>query len=237
MLSSYVLPGQKIDLIPLTNGRKKPEEARQYKSSVYEVLSEDRLEVTMPMEQSKLILLPVDGEYDVFFYTQKGLYQCECRIAERYKRDNVYILVLELISNLRKYQRREFYRFSCALDMSTRQLLDSEAAAFIEGKEFLELDMPFTRSIIVDISGGGARFITSQRYNADSLIFCKYSLKIQGELKEYKLVGKILRVSELPNKKGVFEHRLQYVKIDDAVREEIIKFIFEEERKNRQKTI
>ena len=89
--------------------------AKVYQSRVLQILSEDTLEISMPMEQTRLILLPVDSEYDMIFFEENSLYQCFARIIDRYKSNNVYVLVMELTSNLRKYQRREYYRFSCAL--------------------------------------------------------------------------------------------------------------------------
>ena len=64
------------------------------------------------------------------------------------------------------------------------------------------------------------------------MILCRYCLLINGENKVYNLVGKVLSARELENRKGVFEHRVQYVNVDAAEREEIIKYIFDEERKN-----
>ena len=84
MLSMYVTPGQKLELKAKSGHGENTSNQKTYVSRVFEVLSEDRLEVTMPMEQTKLILLPVDGEYDVYFYTEHGLYQCACRIIDRY---------------------------------------------------------------------------------------------------------------------------------------------------------
>ncbi|MDE6419627.1 MAG: PilZ domain-containing protein, partial [Lachnospiraceae bacterium] len=91
---------------------------------------------------------------------------------------------------------------------------------------------PLKHSIIVDISGGGLRFVANQKYDEVSLIYCKYYLTVNGMNKEYNLVGKILHVSEIEKQKGNFEHRVQYINIDSAEREEIIRYIFEEERKN-----
>ncbi len=233
MLANYIVPGQKVELRAVRE--KNEAKDKVYISRVFEVLSDDRLEVTMPMEKTKLILLPVDGEYEVLFYTPNGLYQCVSRIIDRYKSNNVYILVLELVSNLRKYQRREYYRFSCALNMSARVLEEEEIAALDERRNYLVPGLPLKRSVIVDISGGGIRFVANQKYEADSLIYCKYTLRVNGMDKEYNLVGKILSVSELEKQPGTFEHRVQYMNIDSAEREEIIRYIFEEERKNRKR--
>ena len=49
------------------------------------------------------------------------------------------------------------------------------------------------------------------------------------------MVGKILSVKPVENREGVFEHRLKYINIEVEKREEIIRYIFQEERKNRKK--
>ena len=53
--------------------------------------------------------------------------------------------------------------------------------------------------------------------------------------RECEIIGKILSVKESENKKGVFEHRVKYINMGVNDREEIIKYIFEEERKNLRK--
>lgn len=238
MLSKFIVPGNRVELQAVNRNQDEEQDAprKTYYSQVYEILSEDRLEVTMPMEKTKLILLPVDEEFDVVFYGESGLYQCFARIMDRYKSNNVYIIVLELTSNLRKYQRREYYRFSCALEMCARSLEEEEIKA-IEGKTPYALTpgLPLKRSVIVDISGGGLRFMSNQKYEPDSLIYCSYHLLYKGERKEYEIVGKVLSANELENRPGTFEHRVKYVNLDVDTREEIIKFIFEEERKSRKK--
>lgn len=238
MLSKFISVGNKIELRAVERRAAESQEENQkvYHSSVYDILSEDTLEITMPMEQTKLILLPVDGKYDLVFYGETCLYQCFARIIDRYKSNNVYILVVELTSNLRKYQRREFYRFSCALEMCARTLEREEIQA-VEGELSYALTpgLPLKRSVIVDISGGGLRFMSEQRYEPDSFLYCTYHL-LKGEgFKEYEVIGRVLSVRELDGKPGTFEHRVQYYNLDVDTREEIIKFIFEEERKNRKK--
>lgn len=238
MLSKFIAPGDKVELQAVVRNTNKDQEAEKkiYYSLVNEIQSEDRLEITMPMEQTKLILLPVDDEYDVVFYGSSGLYQCFARIIDRYKSNNVYVLVLELTSNLRKYQRREYYRFSCALEMCTRTLEEEEIKAIEKKVPYtLTSGLPLKRSVIVDISGGGLRFMSSLRYEPESLIYCSYHLLRGGERKQYEVIGKILSVQELDNRPGTFEHRVKYMNMDEETREEIIRFIFEEERRSRKR--
>lgn len=238
MLSKFVEEGNKIELQNVEkDGEKQGEEKRRtYFSSVHEILSEDTLEITMPMENTKLILLPVDSEYNMIFYGESGLYQCFARIIDRYKSNNVYILVVELTSNLRKYQRREYYRFSCALEMAARNLEETEMQAIEQNIPYsLTPGLPLKQSVIVDISGGGLRFISSQSYEPGSLIYCSYHLLKGSERKKYEVIGKVLSVKELEKREGNFEHRVQYYDMDTETREEIIKYIFEEERKSRRR--
>lgn len=238
MISNIIEPGCRIELQALNRLSESPDSLTKkiYYSRVHDVISEDRMEITMPMEQTRLILLPVDGEYDVVFYSGKNLYQCFVRIIDRYKSNNVYILVVEMTSNLRKYQRREYYRFSCALEMCARPLVEEEIKA-VEQQEayFLTPGLPLKRSIIVDISGGGLRFMSSQRYEPESMIYCNYHLITGGVNRECEIIGRILSSRELENRKGTFEHRVQYVNLDVDDREQIIKYIFEEERKTRHR--
>ena len=228
MLSKYVIPGNKVEV--QSAGRVKfadeEEQKKVYQTTVYDIVSEEQLELYMPMEKSKLILLPVGAEYDLYFYTPAGLYQCFAKVVDRYKTDNKYILLFELSSNLRKFQRREYYRLSCALEMNARVLEKEEIKALEQKSKYLVPGLPLKRSIIVDISGGGIRFVANQKYEENSMIYCKYHLIISGKTKEYNLVGRVLKVSELENRKGIYEHRVQYVNINAAEREEIIKFIF-----------
>lgn len=238
VLSKFVMPGSRVELQPVERVRAENGEIikKVYHSQVLELISEDRMEIAMPMEQTKLILLPVDGEFDVVFYGENGLYQCFARIIDRYKSNNLYVLVLELISNLRKYQRREYYRFSCALDMCSRTLEEEEVTAVEQRVPYTLISgLPLKRSVIVDISGGGLRFVSAQKYEPGSLLYCSYHLLIGGEEKKYEVVGKVLHVKQVENRRDSYEHRVQYVNLDIDTREEIIRFIFEEERKSRKR--
>lgn len=240
ILSKYVLPGSKVDIrvTKRKKGDKESEESKYYQTQVYDVISEDRIEVVMPMEKTKIVLLPIGGEFDLFFYTETSIYQCRSKIVDRNKKENVYLLTMDLISNLRKHQRREFYRFSCALEMKARVLGVEEITSLEEKgmkEEMTVPGLPLKRSIIVDISGGGLRFVSDYKYEPESVILCKYQLDSYEGTKVVEVLGKVLSVSEIENRSGMFEHRICYINISEDEREEIIKFIFEEERRSLKK--
>ncbi len=238
MISNFIEPGNKIEIQMVEpRDNKSNEPPKTYISQIQDILSENQLELVMPMEKTKLILLPMDKEYNLVVYSGSNLFQCFARIIDRYKSDNIYTLVVELTSNLRKYQRREYYRFSCVLEMNSRNLEEEEVRAIEERDPYSNLipGLPLKRSVIVDISGGGLRFLSTHPYEPGSLIYISYNLVLRGKKKEYELVGKVLSSEKQRDRKNTYEHRVQYVDIDVDVREEIIKYIFEEERKHRKK--
>lgn len=236
MLTKLVKPGDVVELsaVDRTAGRAQTER-KVYPTKVYDIVSDEQIEILMPMEQSKLILLPVDGEYNMCFFTQKGLYQCTGRVTERYKNNSVYTLMFEITSDLKKQQRREYYRYACIIPMLARELVPDEITALSKGEEYIESGLPLRKGTIVDISGGGLRFVGSNQYEKGSEIYISYELPLPSGSKKYELIGRVLRAQPIANQPGEFEHRIQYTKISKESREEIIRFIFEEERRNLKK--
>lgn len=242
MLSDIIAVGQVVEIEAVKEESEEQnlgELKKTYRTKVFDVLSEDQLEIMMPIEKGKVILLPVDGQFDLCFYTAKGLYQCYARILDRYKSNNVYIVVAELTSSLKKRQRREFYRLGCALEVRFRPLSKEEIAAAEQG--MFRPDplntTPLQEGVVADISGGGMRFTAQTRCDTGALIYCSYALAMKGQEKEYHLVGRVLHAQELEKKPGFYENRVQYVNLDVDDREEIIRYIFEEERRQRHKAV
>ncbi len=237
MISKFVQIGNKIEIesIKKTTDDLGEVTRKSYRSELYDIESEDIIKIAMPMEQSKIVLLPVDAEYSLCFYTPNGLYQCLARVVERYKSNNLFVLSMELETDLQKYQRREYYRLNTILDMKSKAIDPDEKHPGLEQVQFIDTDLTFDNGTMVDISGGGARFISRVQYTEGSLIRFQFSLFVNGEVTEYKLVGKVLKSTPIENKEDSFENRIQFVNMVNDDRESIIKYIFEEERKQRHR--
>jgi len=237
MLSKFIKPGDRVELQTMDQiNEYKEDDKKIYYSKINEIISDNQVEINMPLEKTRLLLLSVGEEYNFVIFTDTGLFQCFTIVEERYKTNNLFLLRLKLTSNLRKYQRREYYRFGCAMEMQSRIISEAELRSInADDQDKLKKDLPLKSSVIVDISGGGIRFVSEEAYPAESKIYINYDLIMKGERKNYELIGKILSASEMDNRPGTYEHRVKYINIDSDTREEIIKYIFEEERKIRQK--
>lgn len=237
MLTKYVLPGEKVELKIILNSLSDQNntDKKTYVSQIYEIISDDRFQILIPIEKAKLILLPMDKEYDVYFYTATGLYHCTAKILDRSKENNIYLLNMEVTGSLSKFQRREFYRFNCAIEMGIRKLEEDEKKSLENKKLSLRNDLPYQKGMIVDISGGGIRFVSEKLYEADSMVLCNFVVPINDKPKQYSIIGLVLQIRIIEERQGLYEHRIQYIGMGRDEREEIIKFIFEEERKNRKR--
>lgn len=236
MIEKFISPGDKLELkstvsVVLPDGT---EGIKTYRSSVYDILDDGRLELVMPMEKTRLVLLPVDGEYDVCFFSHGGMYRADVRIVDRQKINGTYILVVEMISNLHKYQRREYYRFNCVVEMRAREMTRQETEAFARGLTYLISEEDMVRGVIVDISGGGTRFVSRQKFNEDSIIMMCFDLPVMECERSFLLAAKVIYSGEIENRTNEYENRVKFEFIDTTTREEIIKYIFDEERKNRK---
>ena len=238
MLEDYISPGDRIEL-QAVQGAFSPqdsEDKRVYQSKIADIISEDKLDLLMPMEKGKLMLLPVDGEYNLYIYAKNGQYQCFGKVSDRYRTNNVYMLTVDLLSGLQKMQRRAYYRFPCAFEMKCRELTDYELLA-LGSNAFYEpnLSAQMLKGVIVDISGGGIRFVSVNKFEEGTILYSIFRLPSRRTAEEYRVCIKLLKARELENRPDTFEYRAQYTIIDEDDREDIIRYIFEEERKIRKK--
>lgn len=243
MANSIIKPGDKIDIRLLQQiGRNEENdgEIRIYKSQVYDVYEDGELEISMPSEKGKIILLPLGVRFEFVFYSNGGLYRAEGTIKERFKRDNLFSVVVEMNSQLEKFQRREYYRLECTLDMRYYDITEEDAQQKTAEEIFdylrvqdnlYEIEKSGT---VVDISGGGIRFISDRENLIDSNILIEVRLIGEKIDKQFFIVGKIIDSTQVITEKHTkYENRVRFLLKDNKVREEIIRYIFDEERRQR----
>ena len=110
---------------------------------------------------------------------------------------------------------------------------------FAEIKEndvsIINTDLILEDGVIVDISGGGAKFISDKRFEKDTKILFMFDLNMNGKPTEYSVIGRIILSEPLEGRDGEYRNHIQFINIKDKDREGIIRYIFEEERKIRRK--
>lgn len=237
MLSEIVLPGDKFDL-EMINFEKNSKKIT-YSSKIYDIIEEDKIKAAMPMQKGAILPLAVNTQYDLFIYTGSGLYKCSATLTERYREDNLYVMILEVYTGLQKYQRREHYRLGCNVDLKYRILTEKEADLMLKLKtppeyENMQQNLGHIKGITLDISGGGMRFVSTYESKTEEYLLAEFSVPIAGKVCSYSILSKIISAREVPNKKHTYEYRVKFENISSKERELLIKFIFEEERRYRK---
>lgn len=217
MMNKAISLGDKVELVTdmtIASHQKK------YYSSIQELPGDDQIMILAPIENGRIEPLDLNRKYGMCVYTDKGLYRSEVVVAQRVKNDNLYLITLEIVSSLQKYQRRQYYRMDCMLNF---QYKDDIGNKWYEG-------------VILDISGGGMRFTSKTVLEKKKGLINRLKLNLlEKDEVELFLSGVIIESAPTELDHTIYENRVEFDQIDSYEREVIIKFIFEEERKRRRR--
>lgn len=239
MVNRLITEGNKIDFrdILIQTQEKDGVSAKEYASQVLDIEENGNLRVLMPIVHGRLIPLSKGKKYEACFYTAKGLYQGDAVIIDRFKTDNIYTMEIELVSDLIKYQRRQYYRLEKILPMQYTLISQEEFDFITANSSFPErlMELPeYYSGYTADISGGGLRFTGKVQAERGVRIIVVFEIKLKGKAIKYILPATVIMSFELPDNPGRFEHRVEFNGISNEYRELLIKYIFEEERKFRK---
>lgn len=235
MVSEIIRPGDKIDInfLHQNNGK-------TYKSSVFDFLDSYTLEIGMPTEGGKMVIFNLGFECQLYFYTSKGLYTCEAVVVQRYKKGNFFLLAMRMKTGLKKFQRREFYRLECLIDFSYYRI-SKEVAQLGSENEFLKLTL--SPEYIIeqkfactrDISGGGIRFTAKEEIEIGQLILIVIRLNNEKIDHTFYLVADVISCELAPQTESRWIVRAKFRHKDPKIRDTIVRYVFEQDRKLRKK--
>lgn len=235
-LYEIVRPGDRVDIERSSDKDNPGGEKHYYITKVYDMNEDDdEIEILMPMEKTRMIVLSVGEEYELYFYAGKGIYTCTAEVTSRRNDSGIAVAVLEPLTELSRHQRREYFRYDCVIGMTARPLGPDETRLYETHKELDPLRDPQDKGVIVDLSGGGIRFVSAENYTVGSLIHCRFILPIKGQMNTYNEVLRILAEDTVANNPSNREYRGQFLGMVNGDREDIIRYIFDEERKMRAK--
>lgn len=235
MSLEVIKPGDKIDIQYLHQNN-----GKTYKSSVFDIISDNEMEIAMPTDEGKMVLFQTGFEFQFYFYTAKGLFTCDAVVTGRDRKDNFYLLSVKIISRLKKYQRREYYRVNSLIDFSYYNITDEIAELETTEDLFEEIASPeyveqkkLART--KDISGGGVRFLANEELEAGSKILAVIHLSNDKLDHMFYLVAEVIESFVVENAKDRWVIRAKWRFKNMKDRDLIIRYVFEEDRMIRKK--
>lgn len=165
----------------------------------------------------------------VYFIKKKenvtAVYRFKAIITGRGTSENLALLMIEAVSEIKKVQRRGYFRLDCSISVQFRQV-ESLNPVHSEG-------IPYKKALASNLSGGGICLLLEDKVEVGKLIECEIPA---GEDKLIRFYGKIIRYDRNePEGRFKYEAGIAYIKINENDREAVVKFIFDEQRKLRKK--
>ena len=203
-----------------------------FTSKILDIREAGILQIAMPIDEGHMVPLAVNDRYYVWCYCKQGLYVFEGIIRARYKENGLYFMDFSMETEAKKIQRRAYYRYSCKIGVQYRIVPeDEEDALTLDEYELQE----WKKAIMLDLSGGGIKMVANDKLEEGSLIQIRFYLPEGDELKGYTLYASLIKSSVTENNRNLYELRSEFQRIGEREREDIIRYIFEEERKQRAK--
>lgn len=247
MISKVLKVGDRIELKTIYQARIIQKETKTYTSQVMDILDELRMNIAVPIEGGHLVPLEIGTRYEMTFMTTSGIYMCKCEVKNRLKQNNLYFLAVEIISELKKDQRRQYFRLEKIIPMKFRVVSEMEQKLndYLEKKAYRddrekriaiekleELKKDFYNATIVNVSGGGLKFTSGFGVDNTSIIYVNFAFDDGSNI---EADARIIGVGNPINDPKKFEYRVEFIRIKKETRENIVRYVFSEERKQRQK--
>lgn len=250
MQKNIISIGDRIELVQIRSALHAKVSDSRYASQLLDYDGIRTIKISMPIYEGKMVPLEVNDVYELCFFASKGMYRCQAKIMRRYRERKLFVLQMQMTSQLTKFQRREFYRLDCMLDFEYRVVSEEEKAlqnllmtdAFsdetarqIYEKKLKDMRQNWEDARMTDISGGGMRFQCDEELESHACLKAKVPLNGAMGIEFIQCNATVIETITLSNGAKSYEARCQFEAMDKQTREKIIKYIFEEQKRRIRK--
>ncbi len=241
--------GDKIELTHVKSAARRKLAESSYTSQLLDYDGLRTAKIAMPIFEGKIIPLEVNDEFDLCFFATSGLYRCRAKVVKRFREDNMHLMMMQFLSMPKKYQRRQFYRLDCMLEVRYRVISDEEKTLrdFLQTNQFEdpaleeayekkleEFQQDWKDALLTDISGGGIRFQCKQIVEPGIFVEVAIPLDMSRDSILFKGIAKVVSRVNLSGENSS-EERCEFENIGKQERELIVKYVFEEQKRRIRK--
>lgn len=241
-LPNEIEPGLPLDFLITT----KSNMVLTLKSTIYERLNDEQFKALMPIYNGKLLPLERDLRlYVVYNVKEVGRFEFEAVVSGRSVEGNIHVITLTALTDVKKSQRRNFYRVpffeSIQLVRLDKALPEDEQKKLMEAYEKAINKYKDRKDIIVDdppllfetvsiecrdISGGGIRCLARQELRVFEPV--EGIVHVDGLYVPFK--GEIIRVGPSFDSVYPYELGIKFTEMDETVRTKLISYVFKKQR-------
>lgn len=185
--------------------------------SKVEDIDKDIITLGMPIKGGKTFFINIDEKIKIYF-SRKGSFYCIEGEVEKKRYEPIPVITMRSLSPPYKKQKRSFFRLKIVLPIKIK----------ICGTE--DTFLRYTR----DISGGGIKFSHSEPIEEGSNI----EVKIPDILGEKIIKASVVRTERVDMREiNKYDIAIEFVDLDERLRDEIVKFLLAKQRELRQKGV
>jgi len=183
----------------------------------------------IPMYKGDYYPLHINTLLNVIFFQKDKVYLFRGKVYERFTVNELHFVKVEVLSDIINIQRRRDYRLSCILEIKYREVE-------LDGLKLKPKKEEFTSTRTIDISGGGVCIVLNEELSVNTYLECTLNLEDKISV---EFIGKIVRTEKNEDDNVYYKYKagISYQIINNKDRENIVKFIFKEQRKLRRKGI
>lgn len=188
-----------------------------YLSKVADVNNRE-LKVTAPFSKGEIVPLRMEQQVQLFYTGTNAAYTFLAKIIARQNKP-VALLTLEKISEVKRIQRREFFRIEAKRKVNYRGIDENSD----------NNDEDFKESMTMDISAGGIKLLADDSIPTTGIL--ELTIDIPG-LENIQLKGEIVNTYNLPDGSAV---AVGFLDIKPNQQDVIITWLFDYQRELRKK--
>lgn len=199
---------------------------------IYDVV-DDKLHVSIVSDEKQLKLLHVGDMVSGIVFTDLSGIAFDATVSRRIIGD-FPIYELSEITNYKKIQRRQDVRVPCLLDVlyTDEQNLLSLEKSRLEHLDKDEFKKYFKSGIIADLSGGGLKLTTNDRFDKGNILVLKLDLEKNHMFTKGQVLHKDIKVT---SRSSIYNYGIKFIDLSEQEKDEIIRFLFVLMRRNKLK--
>lgn len=205
---------------------------------IYDVVTDDELIISHAIKEGTLYHFEKSYVYYFRFYKENhGMYLFKGLLKEKLLYDNLPSLRVKLDSDIKRIQRRKFYRvnlLSRGHFLFKKQLSDAEITLMRErmlkkyksDKDFI-LETSIQERVAfetLDLSGGGIRVVCQNSFEVGEFVEAEF--EITGSWVTFK--GEVTRIEKKESNR--YEVGIKFLELDANTQSKIVAYVFEIER-------
>lgn len=212
-----------------------PDKRISLKSELVEIVTDTKIAITIPSFNGRRYLLDVGKRLRIYFKKEDvGVCNFYGLVVSRKLDESMPILLIQMVSQVDKNQRRDYYRLPLVTDVIFKTQIGVVKEKQINNGKIEEVEIPSYKELAVvtkDISGGGLRAMVGERFEPGS----KLQVIIILDNERIVVNAEVVRCQIFDETVKRYDCGVRFLEVEEKDRSRIIAFIFEKQRNLRKK--